>query len=363
MLPDDVLRLAETYGPRSSSSNNLYSSSTDGSVVNPRRTSVTEGNISSSSTSSSGNSGSKRTSVDTDAELAQMLQNELFIEQLRSDPEFAAYLRANPEVAVSLGIPLGSIPVNSNNMRGSSTAPVSSSTNRTGSNTVQSRSTQQQPSATWDISKAVNNVSTDMRRRMELLSARFRRNAATTENSTTKASGTNNSGSTPSKGIFGGIFDSRGMYSSVPQRNEEDERDALIGNGGLDGGGEGVLTGQHHHQGGISSSSSPGTSGNNRADRVKSMNTKSPYLSGTSNQHPPIEIELGGRPSSSGGSHNNPASMVSTKGSLNGGPTMSNNTNSSISNTAAMTFSIEDDEDEDESETKSLTNNKRALHV
>jgi hypothetical protein len=30
--------------------------------------------------------------------------DELFLEQLREDPEFAAYLRANPHVAADLGI-------------------------------------------------------------------------------------------------------------------------------------------------------------------------------------------------------------------------------------------------------------------
>ena len=74
-------------------------------VIPPRGALLDEPPHSSATASSSSAApASSASQLDADGQLAAMLQNEMFQEALSNDPEFAEYLRQNPEVAQSLGL-------------------------------------------------------------------------------------------------------------------------------------------------------------------------------------------------------------------------------------------------------------------
>jgi hypothetical protein len=259
-----------------------------------------------------------------------MLQNELFLEQLGGDPEFAEYLRANPRVAAQLGIPLHQLPAAG--MRGAPltpiealhtqrraaagaphVAPLSARGSRSGSGSGAALGAPASPAAgagvgtgagsgsggAADWSSAVQSMGSDMRRRFDLISARFRRS-----NNGGVAAGAGGAGAarpaatSSTRGFMSSLFDGRGAYSALPVHTSSDLRDDDDAAGGV-GGDERPVGSAGSLNGSGAGRASPPPSGM-RGDRVRQMSTKSPLVGSRSGASGPemVELELGSGPRS-----------------------------------------------------------------
>lgn len=191
-----------------------------------------------------------------DQQMAEMLQNELFLEELRGDPEFAAYLRAHPEAAAALGVPVpphpsrrgqpasgyagGMARVPARGGGGSSSAypgysgadavPTwrSSSSNgargRGGSGADEQQHDRDAPQVVRHSGSAgsgngvgafFSGMGSDMRRRFNLLQAKFQRKQGSSS-SGMAAAPVRSSGASGRGGLLSGLFDGRGAYAALP---------------------------------------------------------------------------------------------------------------------------------------------------
>lgn len=178
--------------------------------------------------------------------------DQLFLEQVQSDPEFAAYLRANPQAAAALGIPIppgmAPPPMHQGQQRrreaigvpgAASPAPSAGAAGSTGtSNRISGfgsssgggTATATKPSAGGDFGSFMGGLGTDMRRKLDSLAARFRRGQGTASMPATSSSWTGGRGqgatfgaaATGSSAAGGGLaarftsmFDGRGQYTSL----------------------------------------------------------------------------------------------------------------------------------------------------
>jgi hypothetical protein len=351
--------------------------------------------------------------------------DEMFLEQIRGDPELAAYLASNPAVARDLGIPhealaaLTSRPHRPGHRQGGGAPPhhhhpapssapagpprtvpraASSGSSYAGISggaqaapsggsgggfqfgKAMSEMTGGEGGEKWGcwggggegeekvrrahhVSPAPHSPSlpslSDMRRRFDTISARFRRNAGGAPTGPTSSSSSGSSG----RGVLGGMFDGRGQYASLAQHTGDDDRDALIGESAIPG-------------------ARPSSGGGARGDRVKNMSNRStPHLGGGAGpgSHM-VEIELGhaagsaaatppqkGRAGSGGGSAGAGAGAGAGGGSGGKG-----GAGAGAATSQGITFSIDDDDDDDgditsggrDSETRTLTGSgKKTMHV
>lgn len=112
VLPPSVLQLAGDYAGAVGAANRDGNGSHGGHAGSGRDSAAAWPYMPNAGSSSGGGGGGSASAsgsgplsqVEQDEMLAQMLQNELFVEQLRTDPEFAAYLRTHPDAAAALGL-------------------------------------------------------------------------------------------------------------------------------------------------------------------------------------------------------------------------------------------------------------------
>jgi hypothetical protein len=202
------------------------------------------------------------TQMEQDEQLAMMLQNEGFVDSLAADPEFAAYLRANPSAAAALGIPVPAhVPGAGRQAQrvqagGAARPPAPTASTRSAASGSLSSSgrivglsggspPQAAASGGGDILGAMTSMGADMRRRFDAVAARFRRSNVASSGAgwSTSAAGGGAAAAPTSGGGLLGLFDrsgGRAAYAQVPSgggegearvggyRDEEEEKDVEI---------------------------------------------------------------------------------------------------------------------------------------
>lgn len=192
--------------------------------------------------------------LEGDEALASMLQNENFLEQLQSDPEFAAFLIQNPRLARQLGINASMIPqptvgdlqqqqqeqqrksrqrLNSLEIGEDKLHP--SKQQRAGGSSGAAGGPASSSQQDWDIGGGLSSMGSSMKRRMGLIAARFRRqNAAPSASasssfaSSSLPNATSSSASSFGSGARGlmshvsSFFDGKGAYASLPHSTSAD---------------------------------------------------------------------------------------------------------------------------------------------
>jgi hypothetical protein len=190
------------------------------------------------------------TQLEGDEALASMLQNENFLEQLQSDPEFAAFLIQNPRVARQLGIDASQIPQPSLGDLKQQQQQEQQRKSRQRLNSLEigddklhskqkgGSSGAGAPGAAsheWDIGTGLSSMGSSMKRRMGLIAARFRRQNAAPPTSASSSfassslphasSSTSSSFTSGARGLMSHVssfFDGKGAYSSLPHSTSAD---------------------------------------------------------------------------------------------------------------------------------------------
>jgi hypothetical protein len=122
--------------------------------------------------------------------------DELFMQELSADPMMAAYLRSNPEFAAQLG---------RNPMRAA--GPLSMRSRWESATSNASSHPRSLGASSGSLSDMFRSMGADMKKRFDVLSAKFKRKQSTQPQQATQ---------TVSGRFLGGMFDSRGAYGAIP---------------------------------------------------------------------------------------------------------------------------------------------------